>query len=302
MVGADLKPFFIRRHELSLEQGCIMWGMRVVVPSKHRLSILEELHAGHLGVVKMKGLARSHVWWPTIDKDIEGVTRACNGCLLMGNDPKLTPVHPWEYPERPWGRIHVDFAGPVEGKMFMVVVDAFSKWPEVTIMPSTTTQMTIEQLRDNIFARWGIPSVVVTDNDPQFLAQEFEWFMKLNSIKHYKSSPYHPATNGLAERFVQTLKRALRVSRKEPRTLQHRLANFLLTYRNSRHASTEVSPATLMINRDVRSRLHLLRPDLLGTVMRAATRQVMDRSAAVERAFSLGERVVVRDYRQGYNR
>ena len=156
-------------------------------------------------------VARSHVWWPTIDKGIEGVTRACSGCLLMGNDPKLTPVHSWEHPERPWGRIHVDFAGPVEGKMFMVVVDAFSKWPEVTIMPSTTTQMTIEQLRD-IFARWGIPSVVVTDNGPQFLAQEFERFMKLNSIKHYKSSPYHTATNGLAERFVQTLKHALRVS------------------------------------------------------------------------------------------
>ena len=91
--------------------------------------------------------------------------------------------------------------------------------------------------------------------------------MNLNSIKHYKSSPYHPATNGLAERFAQTLTNALQVSRKEPRTLQHRMANFLLTYRNSRHDSTEASPATLMISRDLRSRLHLLRPDLRGTVM-----------------------------------
>ena len=68
--------------------------MRVVVPSKHQLSIVDELHVGHMGVVKMKGLARSHVWWPTIDKDIEGVTCAYSGCQLMRNDPKLTPVHP----------------------------------------------------------------------------------------------------------------------------------------------------------------------------------------------------------------
>ena len=98
----------------------------VVVPSKHQSSILDELHVGHMKVVKMKGLARSHVWWPTIDKDNEGVTRACSGCQLMRNDPKLTPVHPWEYPEGPWCRIHIDFAGPIEGKKFMVVVDAYS--------------------------------------------------------------------------------------------------------------------------------------------------------------------------------
>ena len=101
-------------------------GAKVVVPSKHQSSILDELHVGHMGVVKMKGLAWSHVWWPTIDKDIEGVTRACSGCQLMRNDPKLTPVHPWEYPEGPWCRIHIDFAGPIEGKKFMVVVDAYS--------------------------------------------------------------------------------------------------------------------------------------------------------------------------------
>ena len=126
-----------------------MGGAKVVVPSKHQSSILDELHVGHMGVVKMKGLARSHVWWPTIDKDIEGVTRACSGRQLMRNDPKLTPVHPWEYPEGPWYRIHIDFAGPIEGKKFMVVVDAYS---EVIIMPNTTTQTTIEKLHD-VFAR-----------------------------------------------------------------------------------------------------------------------------------------------------
>ena len=155
----------------------------------------------------------------------------------MKQDPKLTPIHPWEYPEGPWRRVHIDFVGPVEGKMFLVVVDAYSKWPEVMEMPNTTTQTTLDQLR-SVFARWGIPQQVVSDNGPQFVAQEFERFMSLNNIKHLTSSPYHPATNGLAERFVQTLKQALKVSKCEEKSLQHHLASFLLQYRNAWHAST----------------------------------------------------------------
>ena len=98
--------------------------------------------------------------------------------------------------------------------------------------------------------------------------------MKLNNIKHITTSPYHPATNGLAERFVQTLKQSLRVSKNEDRTLQHRVATFLINYRNARHSTTEESPAQLMIGRELRSRLHLLKPNLKDTVMKAQTAQV----------------------------
>ena len=162
----------------------------------------------------------------------------------MQKDPKLTPVHPWEYPEGPWRRVHLDFAGPVEGQVFLVAVDAYSKWPEVVMMQDTTASTTIQELR-SLFARWGIPQQLVTDNGPQFVAQEFQMFVKANNIKHVKSSPYHPATNGLAERFVQTLKRALKVSKHERRTLQHRVAQFLLNYRNAQHATTEENGTAL---------------------------------------------------------
>lgn len=93
-------------------------------------------------------------------------------------------------------------------------------------------------------------------------AQEFDRFVSLNNIKHLTSSQYHPATNGQVERLVQTLKQALKVSKCESKSLQHRLASFLLQYRNSRHASTETSPALLMIGHELHSRLHLLKPDL----------------------------------------
>ena len=164
-------------------------------------------------------------------------------------------------------------------------------------MEITTAESTIEELR-LLVARWGIPVQIVTDNGPQFASQAFERFTSLNHIKHITTSPYHPATNGLAERFVQTLKQALCSSRKDGRTFQHRLASFLMNYRNARHATTEESPARLMIGRDVRSRLHLLTPDLAGTVAKNQSVQVQARATARDRSFEVGDWVMVRDYRR----
>ena len=291
----SLKPYFDRQYELSVEQGCLVWGLRVVIPQQLKKRMLEELHEGHLGIVKMKSVARNHLWWPGIDREIEEVTRSCEGCQQMKRNPKLTPLHPWEFPGGPWRRIHLDFAGPIEGKMLLVIVDAYSKWPEVVVMEEVTAERTVEELR-NTLARWGLPLQIVTDNGPQFISETFRRFMKLNNIKHITTSPYHPATNGLAERFVQTLKQSLRVSKKEDRTLQHRVATFLINYRNARHSTTEESPAQLMIGRELRSRLHLLKPNLKDTVMKAQTAQVQRRTATPDRTFEIGEWVMVRDY------
>ena len=123
---------------MTLLQGCVMWGNRVIVPPKLRQRVLEELHTGHLGVVKMKAMARSYVWWPGLDAQIEEKCKTCVSCQRIQKTPSLTPLHPWPWPTAPWQRIHIDFAGPFEGRMFFVVVDAHSKWPEVIVMDSTT--------------------------------------------------------------------------------------------------------------------------------------------------------------------
>jgi hypothetical protein len=84
----------------------------------------------------MKALARSNVWWSGIDLEIEGLAKGCSGCQRVQHAPKCSPLHPWEWPSTTWQRIHVDFAGPFLGMMFLVIVDAHSKWPEVIIMHS----------------------------------------------------------------------------------------------------------------------------------------------------------------------
>ena len=293
----NLAPFWHRRMELAVEQGCLLWGGRTVIPTKLRKQVLEELLEGYLGVVKMKSLARGLVWWPGIDKEIEKAAQSCKGCQESKQGPKLTQLHPWELPDGPWRRIHLDFAGPVEGKMLLIVVDAYSKWPEVVIMEGFTAESTVEEVR-TLFSRWGLPVQMVTDNGPQFASQCFERFGKLNHIKHTKTSPYHPATNRLAERFVQTLKQAIQATRMEERSLRHRISNFLINYRNATHATMEESPAQLMLKRDLRSRLHLLRPSLEETVSKNQAKQIESRPGAAERNFEVGDTVVVRDYRR----
>ena len=104
--------------------------------------------------------------------------------------------------------MHIDFAGPMNGQSFLIVVDSHSKWPEVIEMKSTTATATIKELR-RLFAAYGLPEHLVSDNGPQFTSAEIAGFIKTNGIKHIRCAPYHPSSNGCAERFVQIFKRAI---------------------------------------------------------------------------------------------
>ena len=115
----SMAPFYSRKDELTVHQGCIMWGSRVVVPTKSQSQVLEVLHESHIGVVKMKALARSYIWWPGIDREIEELAR---GCQRVQHAPKSSPLHPWEWPSTHWQRIHVAYAGPFLGMIFLVIV------------------------------------------------------------------------------------------------------------------------------------------------------------------------------------
>ena len=95
----------------------------------------------------MKGVARSYVWWPGMDADIESCTKACELCQLVQRNPTNAPVHPWILCSRLGERVHIDYAGSVEGKMLLIVVDSYSKWPEFVIQNSTTSEATVNALR-----------------------------------------------------------------------------------------------------------------------------------------------------------
>ena len=254
-----LSPYKQRQNKLSLQDGCVLWGSRVVIPPQGREKILEELHHGHPGTSWMKNLARSFVWWSGIDKDLEAKVKHCDPCHKSRKLTASAPIQAWEFPKRPWSRLHVDYAGLFQGHMFLVVVDAHSKWLDVKVVKQATSTTRISALR-SIFATHGIPELLVSDNGSMFTNAEFKDFLQHNGICHNTLAPYHPATNGLAERSVQTFKAFLKKS--SGGSLDDRLSQFLFQYRITPHATTGISPAQLLMGRQPRSRLDLVRPDL----------------------------------------
>ena len=292
----SIPTYSARREQLSVCRGTLMCGTRVVIPPKLQPAVLEQLHEGHVGIVKMKNLARSFVWWPEMDHQIEEVAKRCTGCQLVQNAPAPVTLHPWEWPSSPWQRVHVDFAGPFLDTMFLVAVDAHSKWPEVVPMSTTTADKTITTLR-TIFARNGLPEQICSDNGPQFTSEEFKAFLKSNGVKHYTSAPYHPSTNGLAERFVQTLKKGLKAMKDDPAKIQHKVDRLLLAYRNAPHTTTGQPPAVLMLNRRLRSKIDLLKPNVRRDVENKQYQQVHDHAGKDTRQFHIGQPVLARAYR-----
>ncbi|XP_072167985.1 ficolin-2-like [Diadema setosum] len=129
------------------------------------------------------------------------------------------------------------------------------------MMNSTTAGATIAALRE-LFAKYGLPNQVVSDNGPQFCSEEFRHFLKMNGIKQVLVAPYHAASNGAAERMVQSFKRALSASERKGQGTQHDLDRFLLSYRSTKHPTTGQTPASLFMGRELRTRLTLVKPSL----------------------------------------
>ena len=204
--SAEFLPYTRVKDQLNIDKECVLKANRVIVPVKLKDKVLQMLHSEHMGISKTKNLARYNVWWPKIDEDIECLVKSCEPCQLNRNESEKHSSHSWQYPSKPWQRIHIDFCDPFRNHMYLIVVDAYSKWPEVIRMSSSTSTSETTKVLLSLFSRHGLPDKLVSDIAPQFTSDEFKEFMKNCGILHIKTTPYHPQTNGEAERFVQTFK------------------------------------------------------------------------------------------------
>ena len=178
----------------------------------------------------MKSLAQLHVWWPSINCDIEQTVQKCTNCALMARDPARLLLHSWDFPRKPWQRLNMDYVGPFRGKMCPILIDAYSKWPEIHAMSTTTVQATVHQLC-KIFLAHGLPEQLITDNGPQFVAVDFKHFYQTKGIQHTLTAPCHPSLNGEVEQLVQTFK--LGINKADPKTateLDNSVIEFLAKY------------------------------------------------------------------------
>ncbi|XP_054279059.1 uncharacterized protein K02A2.6-like [Macrosteles quadrilineatus] len=273
--------------EISLQDGIIFRGNRVVIPKKLQPKILQELHSTHVGIVRMKSLARNYCYWKNIDTDIESMVASCKACCENKKNPEKAPTHVWEIPKRNWQRVHIDYAGPFLNHNFLIVVDARSKWPEIYPIKSVpTTASTLHHLRE-IFSHHGLPEILVSDNATIFKSAEFQAFCKRQGIRQRFIAPGNPSTNVQAERFCQTLKTKLRCMQFEQGTLHEKLCALLFRYRAT-PLSTGASPAQLMFGRNLRTKLDLLRPS--EDDKNEAQQPIFNKH------FNIGERVQSRNY------
>lgn len=269
----------------TVSHNVIFYKDRIYVPATLQSSVLAELHTTHLGMTKMKQLARRYIYWPRLDTDIEHLVRSCATCASLQNSPPKVTVHPWLPPDSNWSRIHIDYAGPFQGYNFLVCVDSKSKWAEIRAIRDAPTSKNTIALLNNIFSSHGFPATIVSDNATIFTSTEFREYCSNAGIAQKFIAPGHPATNGLAERNVQTLKRRLKAMPDGP--INERLEKIMLVYRATPLASGK-SPAELYLNRQIRLRLDAIFPRTDTPVPPQSSQYPCQRSLQV------GERVLTK--------
>jgi len=296
-VEDQLIPYFNRRKELTVEQGCLLWGHRLVIPNKFRQELLNELHHTHMGIVKMKSLARSYIWWPGIDNDIENMTKSCTSCLANSNNPPKSVLHSWPWPEGPSKRVHLDFLGPVDGRMFVILIDAYSKWVFVRYMPNITTAMTIKILKE-YFSLWGIPEKLVTDNGSSLCSTEMSEFLSKNGVFHIRTPPYNPSSNGAAENTVKTFKQFLKKCAKNT-DMDTNICNFVLSYNSTKHCATGVSPAELHLGRPLNTSLDRLVPFAKHKYNKSLENAKKNYRGGRVKSYEVGDTIMCKNYSPG---
>ena len=246
----------MRFGDLSIHNGLMMRSNRIVIPKDLQQEVLSQLHSGHHGIHKCKERARCSVWWPGINMDIEEYIKKCRVCCQFQR-PRFEPLCPSELPDTPWQKVGTDL---FEWKQvsYLLVVDYYSRFIEIAKLSSTTSRGVINHLK-SIFARHGIPQIVVSDNGPQYSSSEFAQFARDYKFNHITSSPHFPQANGESERAVQTVKGLLK------RSNDPYLA--LLAYRST-PLKLGYSPAELLMGRALRTTVPIplkqLQPKLLN--------------------------------------
>ena len=248
-----LLPYWAARSHLSVvDSSLLTYGGRIVIPCSMRKEMLSRIHDdGHLSLHKCRQRVQESVWWPAVASDLKDWIEKCMFCQQNCRQQHAEPLKPSVLPERPWVKIGMDLCY-LDGKDYLIVIDYFSRWLEIVHLQDTTSLTVIRTVK-NLFARWGIPEIVRSDNGPQFTSSLFKAFAEEYGFLHTTSDPHYPQGNGAAERAVQTAKRILK--QEDPFLA-------LMGYRSTPIETTGCSPAQLIMGRNIRTRLPVIKSQL----------------------------------------
>ena len=239
-------PYYNVRNELAVQNGVIFQGERVVTPKSLRSDMLQRIHTSHLGIDGCQQRARECLYWPRMSSEVKDYVQQCDVCPSTDSMQQKEPLQPHDVPSQPWAKVAVDLFH-LSGQQYLLIVDYFSGFWEVEPLQSTLSSDVIKKMKMH-FARYGIPDMVVSDNGPQFAAQEFQcfsktWQFQLNTTFHY------PKSNGKAENAVTAAKQLLKKAKKADVYLA------LLAYRNTPTQGLDTSPAKRLMSHRMKTLL-----------------------------------------------
>ena len=181
-----MTPYWAFRGAITIQNGLLMKGTRLIIPEVLQSEIIAKIHEGHQGIVKCRERAKTSVWWIGLSSQLENAIKSCQECIEMSTNPS-EPLIPTEFPSRPWQRLASDLF-EIKGQMYLLVVDFYSRYIEIAKLFGTGAASVINHLK-SIFARHGIPEIFVSDNGPQYAVESFKSFAKEFGFKHITSSP-----------------------------------------------------------------------------------------------------------------
>ena len=261
---AQTHEFWTVKEALSIINGTIFKGEKIVLPKSLRSEMLNKIHIGHMGMEKCKERARTLFYWPYINSHIEDMVSKCTVCQNYRRSNCKEPLMPHQIPSTPWEKVATDLF-TLHNEDYIVVVDYYSRFFEFEKLNSITSKSVINKMK-RIFATHGIPRELISDNGRQFVSEEFRSFAQSYGFKHTTSSPRHPQSNGLAEKTVGTVKNMLKKCRDSKQDVY--LA--LLEYRNT-PIDRLGSPSQLLMSRELRSILPVRTKQLHPRVIKQKT-------------------------------
>lgn len=242
-----IRPYWIVRDELVMYKGIIYKGCQMVIPKSLRRNILSKLHYNHLGMQKSLLRAKEIVYWPNLNSELVNLIKNCQACLTFQNSQQKELLISKPIPHGPWEAVSADFF-KYKGNDYLIIVDNYSKYPEIECMSTKTTSNEVIKCFKTIFSRLGKPEILYSDNGPQFINNEFQNFLNEWEVTHQTSSPKYPQSNGFIERHIQTIKKIMKKADYDNKDIY--LA--LLEYRNTPISVEIPSPAELLFQRKLR--------------------------------------------------
>ena len=304
----ELRNYEACKNELCFQDEVLLRGCKIVPPKSLRSKILMAGHEGHPGVVHMRERLRKKVWWPKMSEAIEKQVKTCLDCQMVSQTNPPEPMKRTQIPDKAWQHVAIDLMGPLPwGPWLLVVVCYYSRYFEVVRLTKISSSVVIEALRE-IFARWGIPEKMISDNGRQFTSEEFENYCATEGIALRHSTPYWPRMNGEVERQNRSLKKILQISYEKGTDWWADVQSFLSMQRNTPHSTTGRAPAELMMKRLLRDKVPSAQElegdrdeDLFDkdqTSKERGKQQADKRSRARESSVDIGDTVLVKRIRR----